>query len=156
MARVHANQGNLDTALNWCEKAIDEDKLNPVSYYLRALILEEQGKDAEALESLRGVLYLDPSFALAHFSLGNLAFKQGRQDEGERHFMNTLDILSRFKPDGVIHESEGITAGRLAEIISSISSQHSEGPGHDGGGIAGAPNKLQQSRAQGLHSEIPL
>jgi len=156
MARAHANQGNLDTALNWCEKAIDEDKLNPVSYYLRALILEEQGKDAEALESLRGVLYLDPSFALAHFSLGNLAFKQGRQDEGERHFMNTLDLLSRLKPDGVINESEGITAKRLAEIISSISSQHSEGPGHDGGGIAGALNKLQQSRAQGLHSEIPL
>jgi len=155
MARVHANQGNLDTALNWCEKAIDEDKLNPVSYYLRALILEEQGKDAEALESLRGARYLDPSFALAHFSLGNLALKHGKRDEGERHFMNTLDILSRFKPDVVIHESEGITAKRLAEIISSISRQHSEGPGHDGGSIAGAPNKRQQSRPQGLHSEIP-
>lgn len=156
MTRVHANQGNLDTALNWCEKALDEDKLNPVSHYLRALILEEQGKDAEALESLRGALYLDPSFALAHFSLGNLALKQGRRDEGERHFTNTLDILSRLKPDGVIHESEGITVKRLAEIISSISGKHSKGLGHDEGSIAGAPNKLQRSRPQGLHPEIPL
>jgi chemotaxis protein methyltransferase CheR len=151
LARVHANQGNLDTALDWCEKALNENKLDPDSHYLRSLILEEQGKDAQALESLKRTLYLDPSFVLAHFSLGNLALKQGRRGDGERHFANTLDILSRLKPDEVIHESEGITAGRLVEIISSVSSQHSEGAEPLRGNIARVANKLQRSRSLGLH-----
>lgn len=145
MARIKANQGNLDKALNWCEKALHEDKLNPVSHYLHALILEEQGKEASALKSLKRSLYLDPSFALAHFSLGNLALKQGKQDEVDRHFMNTMGILSRLDPNALVHESEGITAARLTEIISAISGEYSKETQSEGEVISKAPNKTSLS-----------
>jgi chemotaxis protein methyltransferase CheR len=153
MARVHANRGNLDAALSWCEKALDEDKLIAGAHYIRALILEEQGKDIQALESLRKTIYLDPSFALAHFSLGNFAFRHGSRDEGERHFTNTLDILSRLKPGSVIPESEGITVERLAEIISSFKGDHLAG--NDEMRTAAGPGDMQRSRPRDLRWENP-
>ncbi len=49
LAKACANQGKLNEALVWCEKAIVLDKLNPQFYHLRAAILEEQGYIEKAL-----------------------------------------------------------------------------------------------------------
>ncbi len=59
LARAYANQGKLTEALEWCEKAIVADKLNPGFYYLCATILQEQGQVEEAVKSLKQALYLD-------------------------------------------------------------------------------------------------
>ncbi|MDP4161395.1 MAG: CheR family methyltransferase, partial [Bacillota bacterium] len=39
MARILANQGNLDQAVEWCEKAITKDKINANHRFLLAIIL---------------------------------------------------------------------------------------------------------------------
>ena len=65
-------------------------------------------------------LYLDPDFVLAHFGLGNLRLAQGRQREAERHFRNTLALLQRHPRDEPLPESDGLSAGRLVEIITSV------------------------------------
>ena len=117
LARTLANQGKLAEALTWCEKAVAAGKLNPASHYLLAIILQERGQAADAVASLKRALYLDPDFALAHFALGNLVRQQGRHKESERHFQNALAILDRHPQDERLPESEGITAGRLREII---------------------------------------
>jgi chemotaxis protein methyltransferase CheR len=60
---------------------------------------------------------LDPDFVLAHFALGNLARNEGKFREADRHFEHAL-ALTRAQPhDEILPESEGITAGRLSEII---------------------------------------
>ena len=117
MARALANQGNLAEALGWCDKVIAADKLNPGAHYLRASVLHEQGNLNEAVQSFKRALYLDGDFVLAHFALGNLARNEGKFREADKHFENAL-ALTRGRPqDEILPESEGITAGRLSEII---------------------------------------
>jgi chemotaxis protein methyltransferase CheR len=119
-ARSCANEGRLAEAIEWCEKAIAADRLNPAHYYLLATVRQEQGQVEAAAQSLARALYLDADFALAHFALGNLRLSQGRRPDAERHFSNALGVLRARAQDEVLPESDGLTARRLAEIIASV------------------------------------
>jgi chemotaxis protein methyltransferase CheR len=120
MVRIYANQGNLSEALEWCDKGMEKDKLNPTFHFLRATILQEKDQINEASVSLKRTLYLDPDFVLAQFALGNLTRQQRRLGEADKHFENALSLLSGLDREAVLPESEGITAGRLREMIRSI------------------------------------
>jgi len=122
-AKVLANQGKLDEACDFCEEVLSSDKSNAYMHYLLATILEEQQRSDEARISLKKALYLDRNFILAHFALANLALRSGKTIEARKHFDNVMEILSIYKPDDIIPESEGITAGRLAEIIGTSGAQ---------------------------------
>lgn len=122
VARAYANQGKFAEAVGWCEKAIAADKLNPAYHYLLATIQQEQGQGDAAVQSLMRALYLDPDFVLAHFTLGNFRLSQGRRREAERYFRNALALLQKHPPGEVLPESEGLTAGRLSQIIASVQS----------------------------------
>jgi chemotaxis protein methyltransferase CheR len=117
LTRIRANQGALEEALGWCEKAIAADKLNPGAHFLLGAIFQEGGRQVEAAASLKRALYLDQDFVLAHFSLGNLRQRQGRHKESLRHFENALRALRACPAHLPLPESEGITPERLAEII---------------------------------------
>jgi chemotaxis protein methyltransferase CheR len=119
LVRAYANLGRLSEAFEWCEKAIAADKLDPALHYLRATILQEQGDINEAIKSLKRALYLDQKFVLVHFALGNLTHQQGKLKESEKYFANALSLLSMYQPEDILPESEGMTAGRLKEIIRS-------------------------------------
>ncbi len=121
-ARDCANQGRLGEAAEWCRRAIAADKLNPAHYYLLSAIQQEQGQEDDAAQSLARALYLDPDFVIAHYALGNLRQSQGRHKEAQRHFDNALASLRAYPPDEPLPESDGLTAGRLAEIIESMQS----------------------------------
>ena len=120
MARSCANQGRLSEALEWCEKAITADKMNPLHYYLSATILQEQGQHEIAIQSLMRALYLDPDFVLAHFALGNLHQSQGRYREAQRYFGNVLLLLRKHPQEEILPDAEGLTAGRLVEIATTL------------------------------------
>lgn len=117
MVRIHANQGELATALHWCERSIAADRFNPAGYYLMAVVLLEQGQPEEAIMALKRTLYLDQDFLLAHFTLANLYRRQSRDKEAVKYFANTLALLKGYSLEDVLPESEGMTAGRLMEII---------------------------------------
>jgi chemotaxis protein methyltransferase CheR len=120
LARAYANQGKLSDAVEWCEKAISADRVDPGSHYLLATVLQEQGQTGEAVASLKRTLYLDQDFVPAHFLLGNLARQQGKLRESRKHFENTLSILKAYRQEDILPESEGMTAGRLNEIIQTM------------------------------------
>jgi chemotaxis protein methyltransferase CheR len=117
MARWFANQGQLTEALEWCEKALAADKLNAGCHHLRAMILQEHGATEQAIVSLHRTLYLDPEFVMAHYSLGTLALRQGKAREAGKHFDHALSLLRRYRPEDIVPESDGMTAGRLLEVI---------------------------------------
>jgi chemotaxis protein methyltransferase CheR len=117
LARSYANQGKLAAALVWCDKAIAADKMAARAYYLRATILQEQGSIPEALLALKHAVYAEPQFVLGHFSLGNLALKDGRLKESEKHFENVFLLLAQYQPEDIVPESEGLSAGKLREMI---------------------------------------
>jgi chemotaxis protein methyltransferase CheR len=120
LARSCANQGRLSEALVWCEQAIAVDKFNPAQHYLLATILQEQGQYDDAIQSLKRALYLDPDFVLAQFALGNLHQSRGRYLQAQRNFANVLLLLRRHPSDETLPEADGLTAGRLAEVVTSL------------------------------------
>jgi chemotaxis protein methyltransferase CheR len=122
-ARMLANRGQLTEALAWCDRWIAADKLNAAGHYLRAVILQEQGKLEQARTALQSAVYLDQDFVLAHFALGSLARRRGESAEERRHFANTRHLLHRYQLDDPLPESGGVSAGRLAEILSSLAAQ---------------------------------
>jgi chemotaxis protein methyltransferase CheR len=117
IVRDLANQGRLAEAWAACEDAIDADKLNPGLQYLGATILQELNRESEAMAALKRALYLDPNFLLAHFALGNLARRRGNAAAAKKYFKNVLALLEDYQADDILPEAEGLTAGRLREII---------------------------------------
>lgn len=120
LVRACANLGDLEGAQEWCEKAIASDKLSPGLRYLLATILLEQGRGTEARRAMRETLYLDDGFVLAHFALGNLARQEGDTIESRKHLARALAALRRLSPEEIVPESEGMTAGRFAEVIEAM------------------------------------
>ena len=123
LARAYANKGELMEARRWCERAIASDKLVSGLHYLRATILQEQRATEEAVTSLKRALYLDPDFVLAHFAMGVLNSRQGKLKETEKHFKNVITLLRNCQQEEILPESDGITAGRLGEIVGLISQE---------------------------------
>lgn len=119
-ARSCADAGNFPEAIEWCEKAISADKLNPAIHYFLANLKNETGNGAAAMESLQRTLYLDPDFVLAHFSMAALHLSHGRTREARRCFGNTWSLLQRLPADMPLPESEGMTAAGLIEIMRTL------------------------------------
>lgn len=127
LARIHANRGKLGQALEWCEKAIAAEKLNAGAHYLMATILLELGRTEDAMLSLRRSLYLDPTLILAYVALGNIAHQCGKHKESVKQLDNALSLLTGKRPEELLPESEGINAGRLAEIIRRLRDSYASG-----------------------------
>jgi chemotaxis protein methyltransferase CheR len=112
-----SNEGKLVEALEYCEQAISINKLSGELIYLRAILLQEMGRDAEAVTSLNQVIYLDPEFPLAWFTLGKITQQQGRQKETDKNFSNALSLLESFGDDECLADFDGMTAGSLRAMI---------------------------------------
>ncbi|SNB44747.1 CheR family methyltransferase [Geobacter sp. DSM 9736] len=117
MARVQANLGRLQRARELCEQAISGDKLNAGLYVLLATILQEMDLAEEEDLALKRALYLDHDLIVAHFARGNLALRRTARREADRHFGYALLVLERMGRDDVVPLTEGITAGRMREMI---------------------------------------
>ena len=117
LTQAYANQGDLSLALEWSEKAVAADRLNPRPYYLQATIFQEKGDDDAAIVSLKKAIYLDQGFILAHFALANLTLRRGKPKEAARHLKNAASLLQAYGDDDILPGSEGMSARRLAEII---------------------------------------
>jgi chemotaxis protein methyltransferase CheR len=125
LARALANQGKLADALAWCDRWIAADKLDPAGHYLRAVVLLERGDPEQARSSLQRAVYLHPDFVLAHFTSGNLARSRGKAGEADKYFANALRLLRGHEPNDLLPESDGLTAGRLTEFITSMTTMGS-------------------------------
>jgi chemotaxis protein methyltransferase CheR len=119
-ARALADIGHHTEALICCDQWTGADRLNPAGYYLRAVILQEQGRLEQARMALQSALYLDQDFVLAHFALGCLARRCGRDAQSRRHFANVQQLLRRRQPDAPLAGADGLCARRLAEIVASL------------------------------------
>jgi chemotaxis protein methyltransferase CheR len=122
LTRALANQGLLDDARVVNERWLAADKLDPAAHYLNAMVLQELGERSLSRASLQRAVYLQPDFTLAHFALGNQARAEARPADARRHFDNAARLLRGCAADEALPESEGLTAGRLREIITALTS----------------------------------
>lgn len=119
-ARLMADRGKHADALALCEEAIKCAKLNPANYYLHASILQEMGRVGDAAAALQRALYIDQDFIIAHFALGHLLQSQGKYNEAGKHLEKAYSLLKLCEPGDSIPEAEGMSAGRLIELIDSM------------------------------------
>ena len=91
--------------------------MNPSCHVLQATILQEQGAIVEATRALQRAVYLEPNLVFAHFALGNIAGRQERADDAARHYDNVRTLLAAYPPEQVLPDFDGMTAGRMTEII---------------------------------------
>jgi chemotaxis protein methyltransferase CheR len=120
LVRAYANQGAWDNAIVSCQKATELDPFNLRLHYLLATLLSEQDRDDDARVAFKRILYLAPDFAIAHFSLANLARRQNRIQEMHRHLRNAHNALRHSRPDDLVPEAEGLTVQGLRELIAGM------------------------------------
>ncbi len=117
LAKTYANLGQLEQAQHWAERAIQEDRLLAEAHYTLALIYEEQGLRDKATESLRKTLFLNREHVLAHYVLGTLYRGSGNDEMAKKAWENATRILNRRRPDEVVPDSDGVTTGRLLQVV---------------------------------------
>lgn len=113
-----ANAGKLLEARSCCEKALQQDKLDPLLHYLLATILQFANDDAGAIQALKKALFLDDKFIIAHFTLGVLMLKEHHGTEAQRHLRNARKLLEKYKPNEIVPGSEDMTVATLLDVIS--------------------------------------
>jgi len=117
LAKIFSNQGKFSEATGLCRKGIEADKCNPACYYLLGLIFQEEGKIEEAISSLHSSIYLDSDHVLSYYTLGNILFQQGDKKKAGKYFNNALSILDKCDKEIILSGSDGLSSGRLTEII---------------------------------------
>ncbi len=117
LVKIYSNRGQFDEAIELCGRGIEADKCNPAFHYLLALIYQEQGKTDKAVSSLHSSIYLDDDHVLSHYTLGNILFKEGDSNKANKYFNNALSLLNRLEKEVILPGSDGLSAGRLTEII---------------------------------------
>jgi chemotaxis protein methyltransferase CheR len=120
LTRAYANQGQLAEARLWCDRALAVNMMDPGLHYLRATIALECGQEAEARLSFTHAVSLDQHFVLAHFALGILARQRHERREAREHFATALALVRQYHPDDILPDSEGMSAGRLAQILTEM------------------------------------
>jgi chemotaxis protein methyltransferase CheR len=117
--RELADTGELHRAAATAAVAVQVHPLAAELHYMRAIVLAGLGQCDEASASLRRVIYLDPSLAVAHFTLGSILGRSGALADTRRCYRNALAFCAERPPQELLRLSEGETAGRMAEAARS-------------------------------------
>ncbi len=88
-----------------------------VAHYFTALDALAAGDKDRAERAFRDALYLDRSFAMAHYQFGHYLLAQGRDPDGRRSLTNALRVASGLDPTTELAEGDGMTAGAMTAAI---------------------------------------
>ena len=117
LVKCYANMGQLENAGLWCKKLINSNNLTSESYHFIATVFLESNDFILAEATLRKALYLDQNNVSALITLGNVLKRQGKKQGGMRCFENAQEILDSMDFDDVVPGFEGLTAGRIKEMV---------------------------------------
>lgn len=112
-----ANLGDFRTAEDLCRRALKEHSLNPALHFYAGLIAQALKTPQQAEKSFLNGIYLDKSFAMAHYHLGLLLLAEGRHGPGRRSLTNAARIAAALPDDRALPEADGLTAGDLRNLV---------------------------------------
>lgn len=112
-----ANQGKYSEARICCARAIKENDLLPEAYLLRGLILDMEGALVRALVEYQKVLWLDPSFVMAHYLSSKAHDSLSDAEKKLRSLRNTARVLEQSVDQLSIPFSGGLSRGVFLEIV---------------------------------------
>ena len=97
-AEIFLNQGDLEKAVQLCQRIISCEPLSVAGYYLLGVVYRTWEKERKAIEEFKRVLYLQSEHALARFNLGDLYSQVGQIDEARLEYANVVRLLRKV-PD---------------------------------------------------------
>lgn len=86
-------------------------------HYFAALDALASGDRDRAERAFRDALYLDRSFAMAHYQFGHYLLAQGRDPDARRSLTNALRVASALDPATELAGGDGMTAGAMTAAI---------------------------------------
>lgn len=117
LIRSFANIGKMDEAIKVAEAVLESDRLNTPMYYLYATLLQDVNRREDSKRALKSAMYLDPDFVLPYYSYGAALFRDGNVRGAQKYFRAAAKMLKQQDPSQELPESDGLTVGRLSEII---------------------------------------
>ena len=103
--------------MKYWRQPLDLDKVNPISHYLRSMLLQELGEVDMACRGLQNALFLEPDFISAHLAMGMLMRRMGQPQAADKHMNIARELLRKMPPDQIVPETEGMAAGKLRQMI---------------------------------------
>ncbi len=120
LAKSYANIGKHDEALITCDQLLKLDALNSEAYFIKAnILIEKQQLDLAVLALQRG-LYIDHDHLMSHFLMSNVMRRMSNMSGYAVHLKNVKRILSGLDDNHVLDEVDGLTAGRVREMVNSL------------------------------------
>jgi chemotaxis protein methyltransferase CheR len=118
LAKIFASKVRFAEAESWIDVALKNRELAAEAHYLRGIVLQEQGKLEEALAAFRRSVFLDQSFVLGHFAAAGVFGRTGQPDRARKSLATVAELLSGRPADELLPEGDGLTVGRLQELVS--------------------------------------
>ena len=120
-AREMADRGRTNDALGYLESLAEgAGRLDHRVHFLMALIADHSGLILQAIESLKRAIFLSKNFVIGHYYLGVIYQREGDNAVAKRHFKNVIRLLNTMPANEELEEAEGVSAGRLKEIVESL------------------------------------
>jgi chemotaxis protein methyltransferase CheR len=116
-AKIAANRLQQAAAEHWIDLAVQRAPLMAPGHYLHALILHEANRLEEALAALRRCVYADPLFVLGHVALADLCARLGQPRRAQKAIETVAQLLAGRRRDELIPEGEGLTVGRILDLV---------------------------------------
>ncbi|MBP0017637.1 MAG: tetratricopeptide repeat protein [Cyanobacteria bacterium SBLK] len=92
LAKIHANSGQYQQAINCCQKALKIDGFSVNIYYLLAQISRECGNFTEEKKYYKKIVYLEPNSIAAYRELAYLYHCEGDRDRANKMYYTALEL----------------------------------------------------------------
>lgn len=118
LANIFANRRALPEAQAHLDTALRLDPLLADAHYLRAMLMLEEGRRADAQQALRNALYCRRDHPLAAFMLGSIYAQAGDTERASRVWEEARRAIIPLSPDSPISDLSDLTAAGLNALIS--------------------------------------
>lgn len=110
-------RGDLNSAVRFYTAAIASDASLFQAYYQRATALLGLGREAEAQADLRKVTELEPTFARAHRSLGQMFLDRGQIEDAKRELARAIELEPKLTGVRIYYASALLRSGEPQRAI---------------------------------------
>lgn len=110
-----AKRDGAAQAIAACRELLSREPLAAELHLLHASLLIELGRDAEAAEALRGLLYVDGELALGHFLSGLVFRRQGERRKAARAYRRVIALCAAHPEDAPVPWGDGVSHRGLSE-----------------------------------------